>query len=233
MKIGIFSVGEINFGKHNVKDARLDEVDKISKAKKKTYVQVELAREDVLLDCDVILAPKDSAADLVLKDLEFIETRLGRCEREEEKALLNKLRNILEKEEFIFTEVLPEEERKLISMYGLLTNRPIILAEKNELENLNHLLSRCLKDGGFISFFTTGEKETRAWLIRKGSTAWEAAGAVHSDIQRGFIRAEIIGFDDFIRCSGEAGAKQAGKLRLEQKDYLMQDADLVNFRFNK
>jgi len=95
------------------------------------------------------------------------------------------------------------------------------------------LLSRAVSEGGYISFFTTGEKETRAWLIRKGTTAWEAAGAIHSDIQQGFIRAEIIGFDDFIKCGGENQAKQAGKQRLEQKDYVMQDTDLVNFRFNK
>jgi hypothetical protein len=109
----------------------------------------------------------------------------------------------------------------------------VIAAEKTETEDLNNLLLRTLKESGFISFFTTGEKETRAWLIKKGITAWEASGSVHSDIQKGFIRAEIIGFNDFIQSGGEAGAKQAGKLRLEQKDYIMQDADLVNFRFNK
>ena len=90
-----------------------------------------------------------------------------------------------------------------------------------------------MKEGGYISFFTTGEKETRAWLIRKGISAWEAAGAIHSDIQKGFIRAEIISFDDFMSNGGETGAKQAGKLRLEMKQYIMQDTDLVNFRFNK
>lgn len=84
-----------------------------------------------------------------------------------------------------------------------------------------------------MSFFTTGEKETRSWLIKKGSTAWDASGAIHSDIQQGFIRAEIISFDDFMQHKGETGAKQAGKMRLEQKEYIMQDCDLANFRFNK
>jgi ribosome-binding ATPase len=90
-----------------------------------------------------------------------------------------------------------------------------------------------LKEGGFISFFTTGEKETRAWLIRNGDSAWVASGAIHSDIQQGFIRAEIISFNDFMECGGENKAKQAGKLKVEQKDYVMQDCDLANFRFNK
>lgn len=233
MKIGIFSIPEIPLGKHNVKDPRLDEVDKITKAKKKTYVQVELAGEDALLDCGAILTLKDSRADLILKDLEFVETRLARAAEETEKAMLNKLKGFLEKEEFIFSSGLTDAEKQLISAYGLLTNKPVIAAGKQDLEDLNNLLARALEEAGCISFFTTGEKETRAWLIKKGATAWEAAGSIHSDIQKGFIRAEIISFDDFIQAGGENQAKQAGKLRLEQKDYVMQDADLTNFRFSK
>jgi len=233
MKIGIFSIPQISVGKHNIKDSRLDQVDNITKAKKKTYLQVETVAEDALLDVDAILAPKEARTDLVLKDLEFVETRLGRAEQEAEKAFLNKIKATLEKEEFISSLSLSEEEKKLILTYGLLTIKPIVLAQKSELEEPNSLLARSLRESGFISFFTTGEKETRAWLIKKGTTAWEAAGAIHSDIQKGFIRAEIISLDDFLQAGGETAAKQAGKLRLEQKEYVMQDADLANFRFNK
>lgn len=232
MKINVFSIPQIKLGKHSVKDERLDQVDKITRAKKKTYLQVELV-EDSALDADAALALKGCRTDLILKDLEFVETRLSRSGQEQEKAFLSKLKDILEKEEFIFNGGLSDEEKKLVSAYGLLTNRPIILAAEGEAEDLNSLLARCLREGGFISFFTTGEKETRSWLIKKGATAWEAAGAIHSDIQKGFIRAEIISFNDFIQSGGESAAKQAGKMRLEQKDYIMQDADLANFRFNK
>jgi len=233
MKISVFSISEINLGKHNIKDERLDQVDKISKAKKKTYIQVELTAGDAALDADAILVMKDSVSDLILKDLEFVETRLSRATEDSEKALLNKLKDILEKESFVSQASFSEEEKKTISGYGLLTNKPVTAAQKEELEDTDKLLARCFRESGFISFFTTGEKETRSWLIKKGITAWEAAGSIHSDIQRGFIRAEIISFEDFIGSGGETGAKQAGKLRLEQKNYVMQDADLVNFRFNK
>jgi len=108
-----------------------------------------------------------------------------------------------------------------------------VIAVKEDLENLDELLARVLRESGFGSFFTTGEKETRAWLIRRGISAWEAAGAIHSDIQKGFIRAEIIALDDFLKCGGETQAKQAGKMRLEGKEYIMQEGDLANFRFNK
>ncbi|MFA5356373.1 MAG: DUF933 domain-containing protein [Candidatus Omnitrophota bacterium] len=233
MKIAIFSIPGISPGKHNIKDPRLDEVDKLVKAKKKTYIQVESVGEDAALEADAILVSEGSQTDLILKDLEFVETRLGRTEQADEKALLGKIKSTLEKEQLVFNLGLSEEEKKLISGYGLLTSRPVISAREEESAEPNGLLSRALKEGGFISFFTSGEKETRAWLIRKGATAWEAAGAIHSDIQHGFIRAEIISFNDYIQAGGESQAKQQGKLRLEQKDYLMQDADLANFRFNK
>lgn len=233
MKISLFSISEINLGKHNIKDPRLDQVDSITKAKKKTYVQVEVVGEDVALDADAILTLRESKTDLVLKDLDFVETRLSRTKDNAEISLLNKLKGILEKEELISQATFNEEEKKFMSGYGLYTNKAVVAVDKSELEDVNSLLAKCLRESGFISFFTTGEKETRAWLIKKGITAWEAAGAIHSDIQKGFIRAEIISFDDFISCGGETAAKQAGKQRLEQKEYVMQDTDLVNFRFNK
>jgi ribosome-binding ATPase YchF (GTP1/OBG family) len=233
MKIGVFSIPGLTVGKHSIKDTRLDEVDKLVKAKKKTYVQVELVGEEVAKEADAILVLSDSRSDLILKDLEFVETRLSRVEQEEEKVLLNKLKNALEKEEFISSLELSSEEKQLMSGYGLITDKPVIVAQQAELEDQNKLLFRAFKEGGFISFFTAGEKETRAWVIKQGTTAWEAAGAIHSDIQRGFIRAEIISFADYIQAGGETQAKQQGKLHSEQKEYIMQDTDLVNFRFNK
>ncbi len=83
-----------------------------------------------------------------------------------------------------------------------------------------------------ITFFTAGPKEARAWTVEKGSKAPTAAGAIHSDFERGFIRAETIAFPDFIASGGEAGAKEAGKMRAEGKDYVVQDGDVLLFRFN-
>ncbi len=85
---------------------------------------------------------------------------------------------------------------------------------------------------GLQTFFTAGVKEVRAWTVQHGATAPKAAGVIHTDFERGFIRAEVIGYDDFIRYGGEQGAKDAGRWRLEGKEYLMQEADVVHFRFN-
>ncbi|HEU5018019.1 MAG TPA: redox-regulated ATPase YchF [Pseudolabrys sp.] len=82
-----------------------------------------------------------------------------------------------------------------------------------------------------VTYFTVGPKETRAWTITKGTKAPQAAGAIHSDFERGFIRAETIGYDDYIACGGEIGAREAGKMRLEGKDYIVADGDVMHFRF--
>jgi len=85
---------------------------------------------------------------------------------------------------------------------------------------------------GLQTYFTAGPKEVRAWTVRGGSTAPEAAGVIHTDFERGFIRAEVIGFDDYVACRGETGARDAGKMRLEGKDYLVREGDVMHFRFN-
>ena len=97
---------------------------------------------------------------------------------------------------------------------------------------LNRLIRAAYKLLGLETFFTAGGPETRAWTYRKGTKAPQAAGIIHSDVERGFIRAEVMSFEDLDQLGSEAAVKEAGKLRLEGKDYVMQDGDIVEFRFN-
>jgi ribosome-binding ATPase len=83
-----------------------------------------------------------------------------------------------------------------------------------------------------VTYFTVGPKEARAWTIHEGWSAPQAAGVIHGDFEKGFIRAETIAFDDFVACNGEAGAKESGKMRAEGKDYIVHDGDVMHFRFN-
>jgi ribosome-binding ATPase YchF (GTP1/OBG family) len=85
---------------------------------------------------------------------------------------------------------------------------------------------------GLQTYFTAGEKEVRAWEVPVGATAPQAAGVIHTDFERGFIRAEVIAFNEYISLGGEKGAKAAGKMRVEGKDYIVQDGDVMHFRFN-
>jgi GTP-binding protein YchF len=116
---------------------------------------------------------------------------------------------------------LPEEDRAaFLQEMGL------------EEAGLNRLIREGYRLLGLITYFTVGPKETRAWTITKGTKAPRAAAAIHTDFEKGFIRAETIAYDDFIGCGGEVGAKQAGKMRLEGKDYVVKDGDVMLFRFN-
>jgi len=233
MKIAVVGIPGIALGKHNLKDPRLDQADKLVEAKKKTYAQVDAVGEDATLEADSIVISRERLPDLILNDLEFVETRLGREPSAGEKAALDKIRAALESERTVFQAGLSEEDLQAVTAHNFHTNKPVTVAATADLENLDALMVRAFAEAGNISFLTVGGKENRAWPIRKGTTAWEAGGTIHSDIQKGFIRAEIISYADFVAAGGETEAKRAGKLRLEMKPYVMQDYDLVNFRFNK
>lgn len=101
-----------------------------------------------------------------------------------------------------------------------------------EESGLDKLIKKSYEVLGLITFFTSGPKETRAWTIARGAKAPQAAGEIHTDFEKGFIRAEIISYNDFVKCAGEEGAKEQGKMRLEGKDYIIKDGDVAHFRFS-
>ena len=113
-----------------------------------------------------------------------------------------------------------EEQREYLELLGM--DEPV----------LNKIILAGYKLLNLETYFTSGPEECRAWTIHKNSLAPQAAGVIHTDFERGFIKAEIISFNDFISCEGEAGAKRDGKLRLEGKEYTVQDGDVIHFKFN-
>ncbi len=131
---------------------------------------------------------------------------------------------------------------ELIKLCSKVEEELVGLDEEEAAEFLNELgveesgLAQIIRKGfdklGLMSYFTAGVKEVRAWTIRKDTTAPKAAAVIHNDFEKGFIRAEVISYDDYIECGGEAKAKEAGKMRLEGKEYIVQDGDVMHFRFN-
>jgi GTP-binding protein YchF len=101
-----------------------------------------------------------------------------------------------------------------------------------EEPGLNRLIREAYSLLGLQTYFTVGPKEARAWTIHVGDTGPQAAGVIHTDFEKGYIRAETIAYDDFVKLGGEAGAKEAGKMRAEGKDYVVKDGDVMHFRFN-
>jgi len=233
VKVCAFSISAIQLGKHNVKDPRLDVTHKLIEAKKKIHAQVDVVDGKELADADCVVTDEDGFLELIFQDLDLIETRLGRDPSEEERAALLKLKPRLEEDHTVRDAGLEPAEMEALAIHSFATNKPVVVATQEELADPDALMVRVFKESGWICFLTVGGSENRAWPIPAGATAWEAGGAIHSDIQKGFIRAEIIGYDDFIEAGGETEAKRAGKQRLEMKPYVMQDYDLTNFRFNK
>ena len=127
---------------------------------------------------------------------------------------------ICAKVEAELSELEPDEAAEYLADLGL---------EHSGLETLAQAAYKLL---GLQSFFTAGEMEVKAWTVRQGATAPQAAGVIHTDFERGFIKAETIAYDDYVELGGEQGAKAAGRLRMEGKDYVMHDGDIVHFRFN-
>lgn len=113
-----------------------------------------------------------------------------------------------------------EDKKEFLSALGL------------EEPGLNRIIRAGYARLGLLTFFTVGPKEARAWTVRKGACGPEAAGVIHSDFERGYIRAETIDFDSYVTCNGESGAREAGKLRQEGKDYVVKDGDIFHFKFN-
>jgi ribosome-binding ATPase len=112
-------------------------------------------------------------------------------------------------------------------------DKAVFLADMGMDEpGLNRVIRASYALLGLQTYFTAGPKEVRAWTVVRGATAPQAAGVIHTDFEKGFIRAETIAFDDYLRYRGEAGAKEAGKLRLEGKEYIVHDGDVLHFRFN-
>jgi GTP-binding protein YchF len=230
----------------------------------------------------------DLEVETILADLELVERRVARLAKDRsdprELALLQRLQAGLEREEPLRRMELSEEERRLISGYRFLSQKPLLLlsnvaeedltrpvdeeleavaqkrglgvftlsapvemdiAQMEPAEQLEFVVTLGLSEPAcnrfiraafelleLISMLTAGPDECRAWPIRRGTPAVRAAGKIHSDIERGFIRAEVIRWTDLVELGSEAGCREAGKLRVEGRDYVIEDGDVVNFRFN-
>ena len=236
-----------------------------------------------IINTELALADLDSIEKALLKVQKVAKS--GDKEAVAKMAVLEQLKEHLDKGEQARTLDLDEEQQLLVRDLSLLTIKPLMFianvaedgfsdnpfldivndfaakegapvvavcasieAEMTELEaeELNEFLAdlgldepglnRVICAGhellGLQTYFTAGVKEVRGWTVKVGATAPQAAGVIHTDFEKGFIRAETMAYDDFIEFKGEAGAKEAGKLRLEGKDYIVKDGDVLHFRFN-
>ncbi len=149
----------------------------------------------------------------------------------ENNPLLDKVRAHAAKEGAPVVAVCAKVEAEIADLSD--ADRQVFLADMGMTEpGLNRVIRAGYELLGLQTYFTAGPKEVRAWTVSRGATAPQAAGVIHTDFEKGFIRAETIAFDDYVKFNGEVGAKEAGRMRLEGKDYVVQDGDVMHFRFN-
>jgi len=305
-----------NIGISKTLDERVEKVSKAFSSKKSTYPEFtfidvgptsDFSKKDLskLEDIDLFMCvigtffsedPKKDfqkcLTDIIVSDLEMIQQRLDRLEREGKRRDAEREIKVLEKCQACVSEDkalsqlgLTEDEVGLLSGLRFLSLKPLVLAINTLEENdqadskIKALEEYCrsiriafirffgkvesevlelapaerkkfLKEMGagygfrentagliirelnLITFFTTGEKETRGWYLKSGLPVIEAAGKIHSDMKRGFIRAEVVNYEDIIKCGSMAGAREKGVLKVEGKDYIVKDGDILNIRFN-
>jgi len=188
------------------KPARVMELDEMGQ---------KLMRELCLLTAKPVLYVANVSEEHINTGNQWVDSL--RKTAEEENASVVVISGAIEEE---LSGLAPEERKDFLADMGL------------EEPGLNRLIKAGYDLLGLINYFTVGEKETRAWTIKRGTKAPQAAGVIHTDFERGFIRAEVISYADYIACGSEAVAKEKGLLRLEGKEYIVQDGDCMNFRFN-
>ena len=180
--------------------------------------ELELLKEVPLLSAKPVIyvanVNEDSIGDAVLENPYYIA--LKKIADEEKSGIISICAGL----EAEISELDGEEKKQFLAELGI------------EQSGLDHLVKECYSLLGLISYLTAGPEEVRAWTIKKGTKAPQAAGKIHSDFERGFIRAEVISFDELVKCGSTAAAKEKGVMRSEGKDYVMQDGDVVLFRFN-
>lgn len=225
---------------------RIDKTQKMIKADKKYQTEYdffsrvrdvlnsgECARTIECTDDEKILL--DSVALLTSKPIIYAanmdENSFSDSNSISENKFFKTVKDIASKENSAVLPICAEMEAQLVEMSD--EDKKLFLEDMGLKESgLNRLIKECYSLLGLISYLTAGKPEVRAWTIVKGTKAPQAAGKIHSDIERGFIRAEVVAYDDLMKCGSMAAAKEKGLVRSEGKDYIMKDGDIVLFRFN-
>ena len=226
----IFNFGLlIQPGKYKYKDSYFDKlVEKFSPKKVSPYT-VEFIDTD-LESAQAVVYEVSKKIDFILIDLEKIEKRLARSEDSKEKALLAKAQEALEKEQLLSEVEFTDEEKNVLRTLQLVTIKPAVAKQK--VTDINDLIIEVTNAAGITLFFTAGKKEVHAWNVKEGENILEAAGKIHSDLKRGFIKAEVTNCRDLDNFFNMAEAKSKGFTKVVDRDYIMQANDIIDVRFS-
>ncbi|MFH1519389.1 MAG: DUF933 domain-containing protein [Candidatus Omnitrophota bacterium] len=226
----IFNFGlDIEPGKHKYQPEHWDKlVEKFSPQKVTPYPVEFITAEPE--SSDAIVFDLSKKLDLILIDLEKIEKRITRSEDEKEKQLLAKATGVLEGETLLSDIEFSPQEAETLKLLQLITYKPCLGMDK--ADQVDGVIGKVIGKAGIVLFFTAGKKEVRAWGIKKGENILEAAGKIHSDLKRGFIKADITKACDLDNFFNMAEAKSRGFVKTVGRDYIVQAGDIIEIRFN-
>ncbi len=226
MKIS-FSGFDYPEGKVKYEDGRLDILKEKANPAKCTPFYAELFREN-FIQADVIAVKKDSLLDVILPDIEKCETRLKNSADPAERELVAKSLKYLEEEVPLCEAPMSADEKKTLRALTMLTVKPVLVLDDGI--PVNSMIEKALAKAGMIFFYTAGPKEVRSWLVREKTPIVECAGEIHSDLERGFIRGDVVSFEDFITCHNMNDAKSKGLARLVERDYPVRAGEVIEIR---
>ncbi|RKY34913.1 MAG: hypothetical protein DRP80_01135 [Candidatus Omnitrophota bacterium] len=227
MRIGCLGF-ELPQGKVKYKDSRLLKLEEKTSPKKTHHFFAEFTQD--IESAVAVVSSKEKSIDLFISDLEIVEKRLTKVDSRKE-ALLNKCNQFLEKETPLSEVEFSPEELILLKDFPFLTLKPLLILEKLP-SDINQLISQVLEKANLIFFYTLVKSELKSWLIKRGSSVGEAAGKIHSDLAKGFIKAEVINFQDFINVHNFSEARSKGLVKVVGRDYLVQDGDIIEIKFS-
>lgn len=233
---------ELIFADLDSLEKRIPNLEKKLKTEKEIAIQIDMAKRvlEVLKNGHSarMTEIKNADEEKILKNLQLITSKpqMFVCNLKENELQGNKYSQMVEefakKNNFQVLNICAQIEAEVASLESLEEKTEFLKAVGLQETGLSQIIRQAFSLLELISFFTVGPKECHAWTVKKGSNAPKSAGVIHTDFEKGFIRAETIAYDDYISLNGEEGAKNAGKMRLEGKDYITQDGDVFHFRFN-
>ncbi len=228
MKIGFTGI-ELQEGKVKFNDKNLIALEKKDKPKKVTPFFAEFI-QDELVHVEAVIIPADNILDLLIFDIEKIETRLSRTDNDTEKALLQKALQNLEEEIPLCDLGFSKDEAAIILSADPYSLKPVIQISGDE--SSDELIEKVLEKSKQMFFYTTGPTESHAWLVNKGSDIITCAAKIHSDLARGFIKGDVVSFNDYLDCHNFNECKSKGVAQVVDRDHVVEPNDIIEIRFN-
>lgn len=229
MKISFHEL-QLPEGKVKYNDPILIELEKKFQPKKFTPYFAEFIK-DSYEKSDAIAIFAESLLDLLILDIEKLETRAERSDNPTEKILITKALKHLEEEKPLCELIINDDELPIMNMIAPLSWKATLPVSEKSPE-INKLIRDVLHKAGFSFFYTAGKQEVRSWLIKKGSDIVTCAGKIHSDLAKGFIKADVVNFSDFKDLHNMQEARSKGVVKLVDRDYIIQEGDIIEIRFN-